>query len=200
MRILLIGASGRLGAAVHETLKSSHDVVTASRSRGEVTVDIRDPASIRAMYENVGPVDAVACAAGSVPFKPLGELSLADMQAGVEDKLIGQVEVVRQGTRFVTDEGSFTLITGILARRPIRTGVVASLVYGALESFVMAAASELPSRQRINAVSPTVVTEALEDYGTFFPGFLPVPLSEVAATYLRSIEGIETGKVFELGD
>ena len=200
MRILLIGASGRLGAAVHETLKSDHDVVTASRSRGEVTVDIRDPASIRAMYENVGPVDAVACAAGSVPFKPLGELSLADMQAGVEDKLIGQVEVVRQGTRFVTDEGSFTLISGILARRPIRTGVVASLVNGALESFVMAAASELPSRQRINAVSPTVVTEALEDYGTFFPGFLPVPLSDVAATYLRSIEGIETGKVFELGD
>ena len=200
MRILLIGASGRLGAAVHETLKSSHDVVTASRSRGEVTVDIRDPASIRAMYENVGPVDAVACAAGSVPFKPLGELSLADMQAGVEHKLIGQVEVVRQGTRFVTDEGSFTLITGILARRPIRTGVVASLVNGALESFVTAAASELPSRQRINAVSPTVVTEALEDYGTFFPGFLPVPLSDVAATYLRSIEGIETGKVFELGD
>lgn len=200
MRILLIGASGRLGAAVHETLKSRHDVVTASPSRGEVTVDIRDPASIRAMYENVGPVDAVACAAGSVPFKPLGELSLADMQAGVEDKLIGQVEVVRQGTRFVTDEGSFTLITGILARRPIRTGVVASLVNGALESFVMAAASELPSRQRINAVSPTVVTEALDDYGTFFPGFLPVPLSDVAATYLRSIEGIETGKVFELGD
>ena len=200
MRILLIGASGRLGAAVHETLKSDHDVVTASRSRGEVTVDIRDPASIRAMYENVGPVDAVACAAGSVPFKPLGELSLLDMQAGVEDKLIGQVEVVRQGTRFVTDEGSFTLISGILARRPIRTGVVASLVNGALESFVTAAASELPSRQRINAVSPTVVTEALEDYGTFFPGFLPVPLSDVAATYLRSIEGIETGKVFELGD
>jgi NAD(P)-dependent dehydrogenase (short-subunit alcohol dehydrogenase family) len=200
VRILLIGASGRLGAAVHKTLKSSHDVVTASRSRGEVTVDIRDPASIRAMYEKVGRVDAVACAAGSVPFKPLGELSLVDMQAGVEDKLIGQVEVVRQGTRFVTDEGSFTLITGILARRPIRTGVVASLVNGALESFVMAAASELPSRQRINAVSPTVVTEALDDYGTFFPGFLPVPLSEVAATYLRSIEGIETGTVFELGD
>jgi len=200
VRILLIGASGRLGAAVHETLKSRHDVVTASPLRGEVTVDIRDPASIRAMYENVGPVDAVACAAGSVPFKPLGELSLADMQAGVEDKLIGQVEVVRQGTRFVTDEGSFTLISGILARRPIRTGVVASLVNGALESFVTAAASELPSRQRINAVSPTVVTEALEDYGTFFPGFLPVPLSDVAATYLRSIEGIETGKVFELGD
>jgi NAD(P)-dependent dehydrogenase (short-subunit alcohol dehydrogenase family) len=200
VRILLIGASGRLGAAVHETLKSSHDVVTASRSRGEVTVDIRDPASIRAMYEKVGPVDAVACAAGSVPYKPLGELSLADIQAGVEDKLIGQVEVVRQGTRFVTDEGSFTLITGILARRPIPTGVVASLVNGALESFVMAAARQLPSRQRINAVSPTVITEALDDYGTSFPGFLPVPLNEVAATYLRSIEGIETGRVFELGD
>lgn len=200
MRILLIGATGRLGAAVHDTLKPHHDVVTASRSRGQITVDIRDPASVEAMYREVGRVDAVACAFGWVPYKPLGELSLADLHAGIADKLLGQVEVVRQGTSFVTADGSFTLITGILARRPIRTGVVASLVNGALESFVMAAASELPSRQRINAVSPTVFSEALDHYGAFFPGFLPVPLGEVAATYRRSIEGIETGRVLELGD
>jgi NAD(P)-dependent dehydrogenase (short-subunit alcohol dehydrogenase family) len=199
MRILLIGASGRLGAAVYDALGPRHDVVTASRSRGDVTVDIRVPASIRAMYQEVGRVDGVACAAGRVPFKPLAELSHADLQAGVGDKLLGQLEVVRQGTSYVSDVGSFTLITGILARHPIRTGAVASLVNGALESFVMAAACELPSQQRINAVSPTMFTEALDDYGSFFPGFLPVPLSDVAATYIRSIEGVETGKVFELG-
>ena len=35
---------------------------------------------------------------------------------------------------------------------------------------------------------------------TVFPGFLSVPLRDVAATHVRSIEGAETGRVYELGD
>ena len=100
----------------------------------------------------------------------------------------------------MADDGSFTLITGILARQQIRTGAVASLVNGALESFVRAAAVELPGRQRINAVSPTVFTEALDVYGSYFPGFLPVPVRDAAAAYVRSIEGSQTGQVYALGN
>ena len=199
MRVLLIGSTGRLGAAVHDALKQRHEVVTASRSGGDHAVDIRDPSAIAALYEQVGRVDAVACAAGSVPYRPLGDLTHEDLRTGVADKLLGQVELVRRGIPHVADDGSFTLITGILARHPIRTGAVASLVNGALESFVKAAAVELPGRQRINAVSPTVFTEALDVYGSSFPGFLPVPLRDVAATYVRSVEGVQTGQVFELG-
>ena len=200
MRVLLIGSTGRLGAAVHDALRERHEVITASRSGGELTVDITDPDAIAAMYEQVGRVDAVACAAGSVPYRPLRELTPDDLRQGIGDKLLGQVELVRQGAGHVADDGSFTLITGVLARSPIPTGTIASLVNGALESFVKAAAIELPARQRINAVSPTVFTEALDAYGSSFPGFLPVPLSDVAATFVRSIEGAQTGQVFELGD
>ena len=200
MRVLLIGAGGRLGAAVHDVLRERHEVLTASRSSGDIGVDVRDPDSIAAMYEQAGRVDAVASAIGKVPYKTLGELGTEDFRSGIADKLLGQVELVRQGTGHVADDGSFTLITGVLARAPIRTGTVASLVNGALESFVRAAAIELPGRQRINAVSPTVFTEALDVYGSFFPGFLPVPLSDVAATYVRSIEGAQTGQVYALGD
>ena len=200
MRILLIGPTGRLGSAVCEALSARHELVTASRSSGDFTVDIRDPRSIGALYEQVGRVHAVACAAGGAPYKPLTELSHADLRAGIADKLLGQVELVRQGIAHVADDGSFTVITGILARHPIRTGAVSSLANGALEAFVRAAAIELPGRQRINAVSPTVFTEALDVYGSYFPGFLPVPLRDVAATYVRSIEGAETGRVYALGD
>lgn len=199
MRVLLVGASGRLGSALREVLGARHELVTASRSGGDARVDIRDPGSIAAMYGQVGGVDAVACAVGRTPYKAVTELTYDDVASGVADKLLGQVELVRQGIDHVADDGSFTLITGILARQPIRTGTVASLVDGALESFVRAAAIELPGRQRINAVSPTVFTEALDAYGDAFPGFLPVPLRDVAATFVRSIEGGQTGQVFELG-
>ena len=199
MRVLLIGASGRLGAAVRGALEGRHEVLAAARTRGDVEVDIRDPRSIAAMYERVGRVDAVACAAGSVPYRPLADVTYDDLQRGIADKLLGQVELVRQGVAHVADDGSFTLITGILARQQIRTGTIAAMVNGALEAFVKAAAIELRARQRINAVSPTVFTEALDVYGSFFPGFLPVPLRDVAATYVRSIEGAQTGQVYELG-
>jgi NAD(P)-dependent dehydrogenase (short-subunit alcohol dehydrogenase family) len=200
MRILLIGPNGRLGAAVREALAPRHEVIGASRSGGEVEVDIRDPQTIREMYEQVGRVDAVACAAGAVPYKPLPELELDDLRAGISDKLLGQVELVRQGIPHVAEDGSFTLITGILARHPIRTGTVAALANGALEAFVRAAAIELLDRQRINAVSPTMFSEAADVYGSYFPGFLPVPLRDVASTFVRSIEGAQTGQVFELGN
>ena len=195
MRILLIGASGLLGRAVHDVLSVRHEIVTASRGSADLTVDITDPASIAALYDAVGQVDAVACAAGSVPFKPLSELTRDDYLVGVTDKVLGQVELVRQGAERVA--GSFTLISGVLAREPIRTGAVASLVNGALESFVMAAAVELP--QRINAVSPTVFTEAMDAYGDFFPGFEPVPVTAAARAYVKSIEGVATGQVYRLG-
>jgi hypothetical protein len=52
-------------------------------------------------------------------------------------------QIVQQGTPFINDGGSFTLMSGILARDPIVSGCVASMVNGGIESFVTAAANEL---------------------------------------------------------
>lgn len=194
MRILLVGATGLLGTAVHEVLVArKHDVVTVSRTGGDLQCDVTDPAQVAGLYRTVGQVDAVASAAGHVPFKPFGELTVADYQAGVTGKVLSQVALVREGLAHVAE--SFTLITGVLAREPIVTGAAAALANGAVEAFVRAAAIEI-APQRINAVSPTVFTEALDVYGDYFPGMRPVPLADVAQAYVRSIEGRQTGQVY----
>ncbi|MEU2828225.1 short chain dehydrogenase [Streptomyces lavendulae] len=199
MKVLLIGAGGTLGRAVHAALRErGHEVVTASRKDADVHVDITDPESVRAMYEAVGPVDAVACAAGSVPWRPLGELTTADVRAGLEGKAVSQIELVRQGAARLPAHASFTLITGILAREPLLSGSVASLANGAVEAFVRAAAIELPGRQRVNAVSPTVFTESLGVYGDTFAGFDPVPVARAANAYVKSVEGHRTGEIFRV--
>ncbi|SHH11433.1 short chain dehydrogenase [Streptoalloteichus hindustanus] len=199
MRILLVGASGTLGSAVHAALRDRHEVVTASRTGADHSVDITDVASIDALYRAVGRVDAVVSTAGAVPFRPLTELTHEDFRAGTADKLLGQVELVRRGVAAVTPGGSFTLVSGVLAHDPIRTGAVASLVNGALDAFVVAAAIELPEGRRINAVSPTVLTESVERYGDFFPGFEPVPARRAALAYVKSVEGAQTGQVYRVG-
>lgn len=198
MKILVIGASGTLGQAVVRELSSRHDILTASRSSGDVNVDIKDIDSIRAMYAKVGKVDAIACTAGKVHFGPLSDMTADLMQVGIKDKLMGQVNLVLEGTASLNDGGSFSLISGILAYDPIRLGSSASLVNGALESFVKAAAIELPRGIRINAISPNVFVESMEGYGPFFRGFKPVPVADAALAYSKSIEGGQTGQVYKI--
>lgn len=196
MDILLIGSTGILGTRLLETLRGrGHDVVGVARHGGDLRYDVSDPEQVRAMYGAVGDLDAVVSTAGDVVYKPFAELDDTHYTASFTGKVLSQINLVRLGSPRVRDRGSFTLITGVLARVPILTGAAAAMANGALESFVRAAAIEV-APQRVNAVSPTVFTESLEQYGSFFPGMAPVDLDTVAQAYVRSVEGAQTGQVY----
>jgi len=198
MKILVVGASGTIGRAVVAELAERHDVVAAGRTSGDVSLDMTDEASIRAAYQQVGTVDAVVSAAGHVKFAPFADMQAADYDIGIKDKLMGQVNLVLIGREFVADGGSFTLTTGVLDSDPIRMGSSASMVNGAVNGFVIAAAIEMPRGQRINVVSPGVITEALPDFAPFFRGFEPVPAARAALAYAKSVEGAQTGQVYRV--
>lgn len=193
MRILVIGAGGQVGRTAVDAL-DGHEIVAASRS-SEPSVDITDPASIERLFAAVGQVDAVVVAVGEVPFRPLDELTRDDYESAFRGKVLSQLDVVRIGTPFVRDGGSITLTSGILAREPIATGAAASFANGAVESFVLAAATELPRGIRINAVSPSVLEDA-PSYHSSFPGFVPVLSHRVGQAYAKSVRGVQTGRVF----
>ena len=195
MRILLVGATGRLGAAVGRTLSArGHQVVTVGRTAGDIRADVADPEQAARVFAEVGDLEAVACAAGDVPYKRIVDMTPKDYLRAYRGKVAAQIELVRQGTRHVAERGSFTLIAGVLNRDPIVTGSAAAMANGAVESFVRAAAIEI-APQRVNAVSPTVFSESMAEYGDLFPGVTPVDVDRAAAAYVRSIEGAETGQV-----
>lgn len=196
MKILLVGATGVLGTAVTEALNGrGHHVVTVGRTGGDIRADVADPEQTARVFAQVGDLDAVASAAGDVPYKRIVDMTPADYLSAYHGKVAAQIELVRQGTSRIAERGSFTLIAGVLGREPIITGSAAAMAGGAVESFVRAAAIEI-SPQRINAVSPTVFTESMPKYGDSFPGVTPVSVEVVAQAYVRSIEGPETGQVF----
>ena len=196
MRILIVGASGTIGRAVVSELGQRHEVIAAGRASGNVHLDITDSRSISSAFEEVGQLDAVVSTAGSVKFAPFEEMHEADYAIGLADKLMGQVNLVLIGRQYVVDGGSFTLTTGVLDRDPIRQGTSASMVNGAINAFVRAAAIEMQCGQRINVVSPGVIEEAMEAYGAFFRGFEPVPAARAALAYAKSVEGAQTGQVY----
>ena len=198
MRVLLVGASGTVGQAAAGGL-ARHQIIRAGRSSGDVTVDLTSGDSIRAMYQTVGKVDAVVAAAGHVHFGPLVGMTAAQFRKGLDDKLMGQVNLVLLGLDHVNDGGSFTLTSGVLDRDPVRQGANAAAVNGALGAFVKAAAIEMPRGIRINAVSPGLLEESVEAFDGFFPGHEPVSSARVGLAYAKSVDGALTGEVIIVG-
>jgi NAD(P)-dependent dehydrogenase (short-subunit alcohol dehydrogenase family) len=195
MRILIIGATGTIGKAVAAALGARHDLVLASHQKAAEQVDIANPASIQDLFSRVGRVDAVVSAAGRAAFKPLNALGDADFELSLRNKLMGQVNLVRIGLGFVSDNGSITLTAGYLSRNPAPGSAAVSLVNSGLEGFGRAAALEAPRGIRVNVVSPPWITETLQAMGR--PADGSVPAATVAQSYVQSVDGKETGQVFE---
>src|SRR4028119_2476374 len=128
VRILIVGATGTIGREVVAALRDGHDLVLAARKGADVTVDIQDPQSIRAMYSSLGKVDAVVSAAGSGGWGPLAQLTDDDFARSLGYKLMGQVNLIRYGFDNMNDGGSFTVTSGILGRAPMIGSGAISLV------------------------------------------------------------------------
>ena len=110
---------------------------------------------------------------------------------------MGQINIVRTALPYINDKGSFTLISGILTNEPILGGVMGTMINGAIEGFVKAAAHELPRGIRINCISPNVLMES-PAYHSYFPGFIPVEAWKVARAYERSILGVINGRIISV--
>ncbi len=195
MKVLIVGARGKVGQAAARALATRHEILAAGRSSGDFTVDLGDVRSIEAMFRQTGNVDAVVSAAGHVHFGPLSGMTPDQFMVGLGGKLMGQVNLVLAGHRHVNDGGSFTLVSGILNRDPVRQGANAAAVNGAIDAFVKAAAIEMPRGIRINAVSPGLLEELAKDYEGFFPGHIPVASARVGQAFVKSVEGALNGQV-----
>ena len=192
MRILIIGATGTIGSAVSAALGPDHDIIHASRS-SDITVDIENLESIKAMYAAVGQVDAVVSCAGHARFGPLPELSDEDFSYSIGSKLMGQVNVVRYGLDSVRDNGSITLTAGDFSQRPWPGASANALINGALESFARAAALDVPRGIRVNVVSPPFIDTTAAAMGMADKGELSA--AENARAYVSMVEGEMNGAV-----
>lgn len=199
MKIIVIGASGTVGRAVAQELNQRHEVIRVGRTQGDYQVDITSQQSVQSLFEKIGQVDAIVSATGNLFFGPLATMTDRDFNQGLQDKLLGQIRLALTGQHYLNNGGSITLISGIVAHEPIAQGVNATTVNAGLEGFVRAAACELPRGIRINLISPTVLTESAAAYDGFFPGFASVPAASVAQAYRRSVEGVQSGRIYRVG-
>ncbi|WP_034259443.1 short chain dehydrogenase [Altibacter lentus] len=198
MKILIIGGNGTIGKKVTERFSEKHEVIIAGRTSGDVTVDIASSGSIAEMFKQVGKVDAVVNIAGDAKWDNFNNLSEEDFYIGIKSKMMGQVNVVRLGRKYLNSSGSFTLTTGILADEPVDMTTSAAMVNGAIQSFVKAVALELENGHRINVISANLVEDAFEKYKDYFPGNTPVSMRKVVDGYVKSVEGKINGEIIRI--
>ena len=95
MKIILIGANGKIGELVQKALAGAgHEIVKVGHKSGDFQVEIENRESVRKLYQAVGSFDAVAIAAGQVAFAPLSDLTAEKWQFSLGSKLMGQINLV----------------------------------------------------------------------------------------------------------
>jgi NAD(P)-dependent dehydrogenase (short-subunit alcohol dehydrogenase family) len=193
MKIIVVGASGRIGSKVVQALSLKHEIVRVGRTDGDVQVDYTDDSSVRSMFERVGNFDALICVVGGDSvFKPYNVMEDDDYRFGFERKFLSQARLVRIGEAHCRDGGSFTLTTGFLSHYPNPYSLGTGPLNAAVDSFVRGAAPLLPRGIRINVVSPAPIVELGQD------GRGQVTAEQTAKAYVEAVEGTITGKVLRV--
>ncbi|NOI26445.1 short chain dehydrogenase [Vibrio mediterranei] len=194
-KILAIGANGIIGQAVIELLDDTYTVIPVGYSKGERRVDIEDNDSIKAMYESVGPVDAIISMAGNGMMANFDDASDQAYQVALNNKVMGQVNVARLGINYLTPGGSITLTSGQASNAPTQRTAAIAMGVAAINAFVTTASLELKSNHRINAVSPSFVKETMERMG--MDSTNGISAADVALCYQSALEGVANGKIFD---
>ena len=198
MKIILIGALDNIGNGGSEVLSSEHEIIEFGYSTGDFQVDISVKKSIEKLFQDVDSFDAVICAAGWARFCSLEDQPDEDYTLALTNKLMGQVDLVRVGQKYISDNGSFSLTGGMLSQHPSPRSASVRMVNGGIENFVRAAALGMKRGIRVNAVSPLLVKETAEAKGTGSAG--GISASKIDLAYKESVEGKRNGEVLNGSD
>jgi NAD(P)-dependent dehydrogenase (short-subunit alcohol dehydrogenase family) len=190
VKVIILGASGKIGTEVALALEPRHEVVRVGSRGGEIQAEYTDKDSVRAMFEASGGFDAFVCVVGGDSvFKPYEELTDDDFEFGFRRKILAPLNLVKVGLDHANDGASFVLSSGFLSHYPNRASVATGPFNAAIDSLVSSIAPLLPRRIRINVVSPApVVPSERASRGL-------VSADQVARYYVQCVEGDFTGQV-----
>lgn len=194
MKIIVIGSTGTIGQAVARALAKRHEVIGVSR-HGDPSVDIENPSTIAPLFAKIATPDAVVVCAGTGTFKPMMELSDADLAYSISSKLMGQVNVIREAFKHLTDRGSVTVTTGVLSQNPTPGCAAFAMINSGLEGFVRGAAVDAPRGLRVNVISPPWITETL--LALEMDPAQGIPADDAAKAYVAAVEGTYQGQTLD---
>jgi short-subunit dehydrogenase len=154
--ILVIGASGGLGTALVEGLKSRGATVLAAGRKNEIQIDIRDcdagDVITAAIASGPGRLDGVINASGVVAFGSLADTSDVVIEELFMTNVMGPLWLTRRVLPLLTEsQGFLVMISGLVAETPMPQMAAYSASKTALAGAVTALRREL-RRSRVRVI------------------------------------------------
>ena len=196
MKVLIIGGTGKIGHRLAQDLSTTHQVIVAGLNSGQHQCDYSSELSLHGLFMKINNIEHVVCTVGGdMIHKKFDQLTNNDWRYVIERKLFAQMLVTKISEMYIKNGGSITLTSGYHSHFATPETIAIGSANAALETFVMQFSKFLSSDIRINAVSPTPVSSMKSDQ-------LPelCPITQVARSYIDSIEGDDTGKIFRPWD
>lgn len=197
-KIIVVGATGKLGKVVTAGLEKDYEIVRAGRNGADLKIDAFDFDAAVAAIKSVGPIDGLISCIGGTPFKPFEELSMDDFAAGLKTKCFSQLNLAKAAIPQLSKNGSITLTSGIIGDEPLIAGSCAAAANGALNMSVSSLAAEYAGQFRINIVSPSIIENSVDYYGMLFDGYEATTDESIIHAYRRTISAPISGRVLRL--
>jgi NAD(P)-dependent dehydrogenase (short-subunit alcohol dehydrogenase family) len=177
-KVLIYGATGGIGAALARRLASAgralhlvgRDAARLSSLAAELgasqsVADVEDPASFARVAAEAGPaLSGLVYAVGTITLKPLGRLTSADFLRDFRLNAEGAALAVQAAlpTLKAAEGGaSVLLFSTIAASQGFTAHASVSMAKGAVEGLVLALATELAPKIRVNAIAPSLTRTGL---------------------------------------
>ncbi|HEX4635702.1 MAG TPA: SDR family oxidoreductase [Rhizomicrobium sp.] len=174
--IAVLGGSSGIGFAVAQAAaKEGAQLTIASSRKASIeaalvklpggthghAVDLKDEASIQALFGKVGALDHLVFTAGeSLQLAKLADVDLAAAREFFALRYWGAYAAAKHAAPLIRSGGSITFTSGLAGQRPHSGWSVASSICSAMEGLTRALAVEL-APIRVNIVSPGVVKSPL---------------------------------------
>lgn len=160
-KIVIVGATGSLGAQLASQLSQAGAVVSAvvrDASNLDATAvsqhaiaDITDSVALSAALASLAPFDGVINAAGVVAFGNVADLDDATLQKLFAINTIAPIVMLREGSRHISEGGFFANISAVVAQQPMAGMAAYSASKAGIWGAMTGAAREL-RRQQIDVI------------------------------------------------
>jgi len=223
-KVVLLGGTSGIGLATASAVAKEGAIIVVVSSRhqkvGEaltllpkgsigLTADLGDEKQVEQLFKTIGEFDHLVFTAGDkLKLSEVGALDIDQAKQSINLRFWGAIMAIKHGAPLIRKDGSVTLTTGALGRKPRKGTIVISAMASAIEGLTRALACEL-APIRVNAVcAGTVRTNLLgnmpkDDREAFYSQIGSKLLTgrvgntdELAEAYLYLIRGsFSTGQI-----
>lgn len=196
LNVLIIGSSGTIGTAIYNSLNNDYRVFGAHRASTQYPVDLTDPKSIRALFENLPPLDGVINVTGDIPVDPFDISTEEEYYNGIMNKLVGQVNLVHVAKNYLNANAFIILTAGIYADYPLPNSNVLSLINNALYNFFRNVYPFLKNGIKLNIVLPGAIEDRITEMEVCAKQNLS-GLESLVSTYRKALLCKRAGMIFK---